>query len=409
MPKFINALTDLKIRSAKPKEKDYSLRDGEGLYVLVKKNGRKIFRLDYVYMKKRNTYTIGDYPQVSLSQARRIKYELKELIAQGIDPNRYKQEQRRKAELQANKKLLSFVIDAFLEHKKQEVSPERYTKNYLNTFNNYITPFIGHLKADEVSKYDLIKIIKNSLTTKLKNDNRSEGKTYKAREIHRLLKNIFAFALHNDYIQINPADTIDIDSIVPKHKPKKMKAITDEGIKEVYAVILRIENPLLRLPLQFIALTALRVGNISNLKWEYIDFNKRLIIYPAQTMKNKQEPFRLPLTSTLIDILTQMQKFSLGDFVFCSLNNAHKPIHSNALLTALKTQGITEHTPHGFRSSFETIAMERQKEHGYSFEAIEAQLHHNIGTKVTRSYLRTDFLEERYKLLEWWEDYLTNL
>ncbi|BAF70440.1 tyrosine-type recombinase/integrase [Nitratiruptor sp. SB155-2] len=411
MPKSIRPLNDLQLRNAKPKEKNYKLRDGEGLYILIKPNGRKIFRLDYVYAGKRNTYTIGDYPQISLAQARKIKYEVKELIKNGIDPNRYKQEQKRIKELEANKKFTSFVIERFIQHKAKEVSKARLQKNYINTFANYITPFIGEVKIDEVTKQDIIKIVKNTYSTKLQKDNRSTGKTYKAREVYRLLKSLFDFAIHNDYTQTNPAVGIDIDSLIPKHKPTRHKAVTNERIKEIYQKICSLQNPYFRLPLQYIALTAVRFGNVANLKWDYKDFDKRVIIYPAEAMKTKNQPFRIPLTDAIVKVIQQAKAIAspYSEIVFGSPINAHKPISDNTLRKVLKIDlNEPEQDLHGFRSSFETIALEHQKEHGCSFEAIEAQLHHNIGSKVTQSYLRSDFLEDRKELLNWWANYLNS-
>ena len=117
MPKIIEPLTDTKIRNAKPKDKDHQLRDGEGLYILIKKSGKKIFRIDYSYMGKRNTYTIGEHPQITLSKARKIKAEIKELKDQGIDPNKYKLEQIRKKQLEQNKNTVKEVSKQFLNYK----------------------------------------------------------------------------------------------------------------------------------------------------------------------------------------------------------------------------------------------------------------------------------------------------
>ncbi|WP_281951900.1 tyrosine-type recombinase/integrase [Nitrosophilus kaiyonis] len=408
MPKKINALNDLQIKNAKPKEKNYKLIDGENLYILIKSNGKKIFRLDYSYLGKRNTYTIGEYPQITLSQARKIKYELKEMIRQGIDPNRHKKEQRIKQQLQANKKSCKYVIDKFIEHKAKEVSEARLKKNYIGTFNNYIIPFIGNLPIDEINKEDILKIVKNTYKTKLPNDYRSNDKTYKAREVFRIINNLFDFAIHNDFIQSNPASKIDIDKVIPKHKPIKLKAITDDRIKTIYKKIISLKNPYISLPLQYLALTAVRFGNVSNLKWSYIDFDKKVIIYPAEAMKTKKEPFRIPITDEIKKVLKEAAKLNnYSDIVFCSPISIYKPISSNTLRKTLKIDlNEPQQDLHGFRSSFETIALERQKEHKFSFEAIEAQLHHNIGNKVTQSYLRSDFLEERRKLLKWWEEYL---
>ncbi len=409
MPKKIRALNDLQIKKAKPREKDYPLRDGDGLYILIKKNGKKIFRRDYVspITKKRNTYTIGEYPHISLSQARSINEELKQLLREGKDLNRHKKEQLQKAKLEANKKLCSFVIDEFLEHKKQEVSPKRFKTNYQGNFNNYITPIIGHIKIDEVNKSDIIAIIKRVQQIKLSKDTRNTPKTFKAREVFNMLKSFFDYAVHNDYLEHNPTHSIDINQLIPKHNPTKQKAVTDERIKDIYKALHLHPNRILALPIEFLALTAVRPTNAIHLKWEYIDYEKMIIHYPAKEMKVKHSDYRLPLTPRVMELLEEAKQLTYGisEYVFAGPTFSTRPPSDNSLRNLLH-QIAPEHSLHGFRSSFQTLAMEHQKEHGCSFEAIEAQLHHIIGSKVTQSYLRSDFLEERRKLMRWWEEYL---
>ena len=81
-------------------------------------------------------------------------------------------------------------------------------------------------------------------------------------------------------------------------------------------------------------------------------------------------------------------------------------LSENTLNVAHKRLGIHDHNAHGWRSSFSTICYEHQREHGFGAEVIEAQLAHKFGNNVTRAYMRSDFLEERRKLLKWWEGYL---
>ena len=75
MPRTTKPLTDTQIKSARPKQKDFSLYDGDGLRVLVKVNGVKSWRFDYTrpFVKKRNTLSLGSYPELSLSDARNIR------------------------------------------------------------------------------------------------------------------------------------------------------------------------------------------------------------------------------------------------------------------------------------------------------------------------------------------------
>ena len=412
MPKIIEPLTDTKIRNAKPKDKDYQLRDGEGLYILIKKSGKKIFRIDYSYMGKRNTYTIGEHPQITLSKARKIKAEIKELKNQGIDPNKYKLEQIRKKQLEQNKNTVKEVSKQFLNYKRKDISTRRFINSYQSKFQNYIIPQIGDIKIDEVTKHDIIRVIKNTYNTKLEKDRRGGKGTQKAKEIFDRLKMLFKYAIHNGYTENNPALQVDLYQIIPKHKIEHLKAITDGlQVKQLYKDILSIKNPLISLPLQYIALTAVRPENVSNLRWEYIDFDNRVIIYPAGTMKRKESEFRTPITDGVMQILEAIKPYSfhLEGYVFPSVMKHLDPVKKDTLYKALKRLEYKgEQTLHGFRSSFRTITAEHQRDHGISSEAIEAQQHHTIGNNVTQSYLRSDFLEERRELMQWWEKFLKN-
>jgi len=175
-------------------------------------------------------------------------------------------------------------------------------------------------------------------------------------------------------------------------------------------MIINMDNPIASKILQFQALTLLRNGNIRNLKWDYIDWDKRVIIYPKESMKAVHSDFRLPITDTLFEILQYFKQFSWGkEYVFISLQT-NKQISENFLAYHYNKLGLKDiHSPHGWRSAFRTIAAEKYKEHKFPFEVIEAQLHHKIGDKVTQAYLRTDFLDERRELLEWWEKFLIDV
>jgi len=410
VPKIVEPLTDTKIRNSKPKDKDYQIRDGGGLYILIKKNGRKIFRIDYSYMRKRNTYTIGEYPAITLSKARKVKVEIKELISQEIDPNNYKQEQIRKKKLEQNKNTIREISELFLKHKRKNISERRFINSYQSKFQNYIIPQIGDIKIDEITKHNIIKVIKYTYNTKLEKDHRGGKGTQKSKEVFDRLKMLFKYAIHNGYTENNPTLQVDLYQIVPKHKTEHLKAITDGlQVKQLYKDILSIKNPLISLPLQYMILTAVRPKNVSNLRWRYIDFNNRVIIYPPGTMKRKELEFRTPITDGIMQILEAIKPYSyhLQGYVFPAIKKHSDPVKKDTLYKALKNIGYArEQSLHGFRSSFRTITAEHQKEHGLNSEAIEAQQHHTIGSNVTQSYLRSDFLKERRKLMQWWENYL---
>ena len=84
---IIMPLTDVKCRSAKPKESDYSLADENGLCLLVKQTGSKWWRFNYRFAGKRKTLSMGIYPETSLKMAREKRDEARQIILSGIDPS----------------------------------------------------------------------------------------------------------------------------------------------------------------------------------------------------------------------------------------------------------------------------------------------------------------------------------
>jgi len=302
------------------------------------------------------------------------------------------------------------LIDEYLDGKKQNISEARFKKNYVGTFNNYIIPFIGNRYIDDVNKTIITELVKKVPNIRLKKSTKSTNKTYKAKEVLNILKDLFEFAVDNNYLEYNPAISVKTDKILPKHQETHIAAVTDENkIKEIYKMIIEMDNHIASKILQFQALTLVRNGNVKNLKWDYIDWDKRIIVYPKDSMKAAHSVFRLPLTDTLLEILKYFKQFSSGkEYVFISAQT-NKQISENFLAYHYKKLGLKGiHSPHGWRSSFKTVAAEKYKEHNFPFEVIEAQLHHKIGNKVIQAYLRTDFLEERFNLLQWWEQFLIN-
>ena len=406
MARIVAPLTELKIKRAKPKEKLYKLFDGNGLYLEIKPNGKKTWRVKYRFNNKEKTYTIGEYPIIPLTQARGITQEVKNKVLQGIDPVQDRKEKQIKQEL-SNKKLFKNIVDEFLELKKSEWS-EKYYQKQLRRLEIYILPFLKDRPINLIKKGEIVNVIKNVrniVTPTTKKSNKAEV----TKRIYIILKQIYQFALHNDYVDIDIVAKIDINNLMPKQEEvKHFDAImNEEEIRKLYKDILAYPS-ISKYALQFLALTALRPGNIQNLKWEWIDWDKKLINFPAESMKAKK-PYRLPLTNTLTSILEEMKKFSLpiNIYVFPSPINFARKMSENTLNQAIKNLGYN-HRAHGWRASFSTFAYEHQKEHDFSSEVIETQLAHAIGNKVTRAYMRSDFLEERRKLLVWWEKFLEN-
>lgn len=107
------ALTQLKIQNAKPKEKPYKLGDSGGLYMLVTPQGSRLWRFRYVYLGKQKDLALGQYPDLSLTEAREKRDEARRIKAKDIDPLAYKQEQRRIA-IQKDRTTFEGIAYAYL-------------------------------------------------------------------------------------------------------------------------------------------------------------------------------------------------------------------------------------------------------------------------------------------------------
>ncbi len=405
MARTTTPLNDTLIKKSKPKEKLYRLFDGNGLFLEIKPNGKKVFRVDYYLNKKRKTYTIGEYPSISLANARKIAKEVRNKAKDGTDPVKERKHQQYKINLKIY--TVQSVITEFFNKKESEWNSTYYLK-LLRRVDIYINPFIVDKNITQVTKQDLIQLIEQVPIIKTPTTKQT-NKADVTRRVFQLLNQIFRYAYQKDYIQYNPLIGLDISELTPKLNRTKLNAILEpKELRILYKAISEYPGSITtQLALRFLALTALRPGNIRNLKWEYIDEKKRYIIYPGSAMKAKKE-FRLPLTDTLLSIIEEMKQYTYkqSDYVFCSPLSFTRQMSDNTLNFAHKRIGFDNHTSHGWRSAFSTNAYENLDEHKCSTEAIEAQLAHTLGSSVKTAYLRSDFLEERYKLLQWWEEFL---
>ena len=410
-------ITDSVIKSLKTTGKEKWIRIEEGLYIRIRNTGKKYFVSRYSFKNKNKKITLGEYPALKLAQARKMNLEIREKIANGIDPLEEKQQQKIKKEQEEklaieenlNKHRFEDVAYEWLEYKEQNIADVTYFK-LLRRVENYLLPFLGNKFIEDITKKDVIETVKKFKNIRTQNNTKQTTKHYTYRVVFNTLKEILKYAVHFDYINKNVAELVDINKLVPTPEKQHYKAITDEKeFKELYRLIKEATflNEYTRNALLFLAQTALRPGNIRNARWENLDLNAQILYFHAADMKMKRD-FRLPLTKNLLDIIAKQEELTgkQTPYIFPSPVNSARKMSENTLNFALKRLGYDNHHSHGFRSSFSTICYEKQREHGFSDAVIEAQLAHIIGNKVVQAYMRSDFLEERRELLKWWYEFL---
>jgi len=399
MARKITPLTATQIKQAKPKDKDYKLSDGGGLYLLVTKRNTKLWRLKYKFDDKEKLLALGAYPDITLLRARELREDNKQLIANGINPNELKKEKREIQKTEAIKNLNTFKNIALerLEKIRDDISEPHYKRSY-NSLKNDVYPYIGDKNIDEVEASDIIYILQKMMERDVRTS---------AKQVYHAINKTFKYAVSNSKAKRNPANDIDVTEIIGKSKDKHYPTITDD--KDIKNLLISIKEyqgeTSTKYALLMLAYTFVRPSNIRLALWEEIDLNAKQWVIPAKKMKTRDE-FIVPLSDTLIELLQEVQKYSSeSPYLFPSTKSKTTPLSDGALLGAIRRMGYTkeEFTPHGFRAMFSTIAHEKSP---FKYDVIETQLAHSVGNAVSQAYNRAKYLDERMELMQWWSDYL---
>jgi integrase len=400
-----NRLTELSIKQAKPKEKQYKLTDGEGMYLRVYPNGSKYWQLQYWFDGKQKILSIGVWPDVSLINAREKRYEAKKKIKDGINPIEEKRKERQdtldqahKVNLETQKQKTTFRLVAQEWYKRVSLQwTEKHSKNVLRSLQYYVYPDFGERPISEITKQDVIANLR-----KLE----SKGIHETCYRVRQKLEAIFEYAEIEEHCIGNPAK--NLQKIFTKPQPKNHASLP---ISELPVFLKKIVDdsgafPTTKLAIMFMIHVFVRTNSLRHAMWN--DFNLEsddpLWIVPGYDMKNGLE-LHVPLSSQSVKILEDMKLFSGPDgFVFPQVRNPQKAMSENTLLYFSYRLGYAgRSTIHGFRTVASTSLHNSKL---WDHDAVEKQLSHLVGTKVSRAYNKAEHLKERRKMLQWWSDYV---
>jgi integrase len=399
------ALSHTSVSNAKAKDKVYKLFDGGGLYLKVNTSGYRCWKYDYRVNGSRGTYTIGQYPDISLKDARESHREARELVAKGIHPKQIKETQR--IENGLNSKRFSHYANEWLG--KQNLAESTYKDLKLRIEKNLI-PFLGEKKVNEYSTADLLEIM-------LEMSNRGARET--AQRMANVLRRVYNEILILGIVDNNPAQ--GLAELLPKPDVRlkgNFGHIT--SVDEITVLLKQIDKPSVRQDfattqaLKLMPLVFLRPRNIRFLKWEYVDFENKVINLPASELKTRK-PLVVPLAHQSITILKDIQRLTgTGEYVFVTSHGRGNPLSENTTTQALKriinpstgkAFGTGYMTSHGFRHTASTLLNEL----GYDPDIIELQLAHINKDRIRATYNKAQWMEKRIKMMQAWADYLDGL
>ncbi|MGB6329852.1 MAG: integrase arm-type DNA-binding domain-containing protein [Halarcobacter sp.] len=210
MPKIVKPLTDKEIKAAKPKEKQYKLSDGQSLYLIIKPNGTKFFRFDFKFENKRKSMSFGVYPDVSLSEARKLRDNTKELLKQNINPILEKN-----ISLEDSTNTFKNISEKWLSKMKNEWVDKTYIK-VENVIRNHAYPYIGNKLIEDITRTDILNII-DRMNTK--------GLHGSAEKMMSNFNRIYKYAVTYNYVEHNIIADIDKKNIIVSTSNNHMSAI----------------------------------------------------------------------------------------------------------------------------------------------------------------------------------------
>jgi len=392
-------LNDTLIKNTKPRKKPFKLFDWGGLYLLVQPSGGKWWRLKYYYQRKELLLSLGTYPIISLKEARKKRYEAKELLANGINPSDHRKQQNKIAMQEAKEGLFEQIAKEWFKSYSPSLTPKHATKlkRYLETI---LFPAFGNAPIDQLGPAEILTAIRPT---------EQKGHITTAHKLANLCNQVFEFAHITGRIKYNPAS--GLSKALRPERSKNMAAITrpDEIahlLKDIDTLkdgsFFSIVYYLKILPYVFTRPSELRLA-----QWSEISFEDAIWRIPSSRMKMRKE-HTVPLARQVVELLQSLQEFSgNSQYLFPSARANTATIADAAPLAALRRLGYTKEQMclHGFRA----LASTRLNEMGYRGDIIEAQLAHKEPDAVRLAYNRAEYMKERHNMMQEWADYLDGL
>lgn len=411
MAKITKPLTDSECQSAKAKDKNYELLDGNNLNLRIYPSGTKSWRWKYKKNKGKRyetPITLGNYPALSLKEARKKREEYEKLLANGLDPKDEIAKQQIKA---TNALSLENVTKKWLDFYAQGNKPlsSGTIQKRLRKFENHLFPNFKNISIDRVTLRDL----RDTLNEIYK---KSPDTSQRIRD--DLIK-IFSFAVQHNYIETNIARDLDIMNL---SYTKGNRATFDKVDERIADLIINIKNDSGALITRLFLLLSLHVFTRSSelrfARWSEIDFNEKIWSVPESRnliagVKHSDRGAKLkkayivPLSEQVVNLLKQIYSISGNtEYVFPSPNRNGNVLSENAGNNALRRMGYKkeELCLHGFRA----IARSTLQEMGiFTHEALERQLNHTEKNDTVKSYNHiAHHMEERTFMMSVWADWL---
>lgn len=399
MPRPVVPLTQKRIENRKwEAEESNRLFDGGGLFLLIRPDGAKWWRLKYRRPQsgKENLLSLGTYPDTSLKTARERRDDARKLIASGIDPAAVRRQAKREAEQQAANSFEAVAREWYEKQAKAWVT--HHSADVLRRLEANLFPELGDRPIAEITSPDLLAAVRKI---------EERGAYDLAHRVLQVASQVFRYGVATGRCKRDPAP--DLRGALTPHKAKNQAAVRLDDVPALLRAIGdydKIGDRQTGLALRLLALTFVRTGELIGAQWDEIDLDGAAWIVPAERMKMRTEHV-VPLSRQALDVLRELKSLAGDSRYVLPGRNPDKPISNNTMLFALYRLGYKRQmTGHGFRSIASTLLNESGK---FRPDVIERQLAHCERNAVRGAYNRAEHLSERRAMMQAYADMLDAL
>ena len=405
------ALSDLVVRQAKAAGKAYTLPDIDGLSLAVSPAGNKSWHFRYYWLGKQQRMSLGNYPEVSLRDARSLRDEARALVAKDINPHRHRKQKRAAAKL-AGEHTFDAIYKKWLSHRELSLKKGRQTTLSIlpRVFAKDVLPALGKRSIYDIKRPDLLEVI-------AKIEKRKALSV--AEKVRTWFNQLFRYALVIvPDLEQNPASDLDVVALpLPpvNHNPFLRMADLPKLLQRLRKYRGRLQT---QLGLRLLLLTGVRTGELRLATPDQFDLDRSLWIIPPEVVKQLQvdmrrkrqlpkdiPPYIVPLSVQAMEIVRHMlEQFKPAQhFLFRHDSEMKKRMSENTLNSALKRLGYRDMlTGHGIRGTMSTAL----NEIGYPKVWVDAQLSHVDPNKVSATYNHAEYVEQRRRMMQDWADRL---
>jgi hypothetical protein len=407
-PRGLRMLSDAACKKAVAGEKERKLADAGGLYLLVKPSGAKSWKFKFRFGGKEKKLTIGPYPLVTVTEARKARDQAKLQLLQGVDPTI---EKRRTKAVRAMAHLDSFerVARAWHAVKAPKLAP-RYGRQVLDRLDADVFAAIGAVPIKEITPPMVLEVVRAI---------EKRGSTEMAHRVRMHISDVFVWAIASGLCEQDPAAVIR-KALVPtdgRRRPAATKLTAAQAVLKATEA-LQDRYWATRLASRLLALTAARPGVVrlaEREEFEDLDGEAPIWRVPAEKMKLTRErkkdaafEFVMPLSRQAVDVVKAAIKASPNSWLFPGVGDRRKAISDSTLsghYLDAKLRG--KHVPHGWRASFSTIMNERAavEDRERDRAIIDLMLAH-VPEGVEAAYNRAAYMPRRRELAQAWADLL---